>query len=284
MLTFWSWIFLLLGIATAIAIAIDVSKRPQPMAVMNVTWPITGLYMPLVGWWAYLKMGRAPLKSEQHGGHQGHQHADHEHESRGHDAHDHGPHQENSHHGDSRRDGSDHQGSHHEGSQHEGSQHPGHGSHAHHHGGDKPKWQSVFVGVTHCGGGCTLGDSVAAPIVALTGFTVLGSTLLGHFVGAFIGAYLFGLAFQILPAMEMGEKNLARAFVNAVKADTVSLVAFEIGMFAWLTIAFLLILPQEPPVASATYWFMMQIAMLIGFATSYPANWWLISRGIKHGM
>jgi hypothetical protein len=25
----------------------------------------------------------------------------------------------------------------------------------------------------------------------------------------------------------------------------------------------------------------MQIGMLIGFATTYPVNWWLIRRGIK---
>ena len=37
-------------------------------------------------------------------------------------------------------------------------------------------------------------------------------------------------------------------------------------------------------VVTAPFWFMMQIAMLIGFATSYPANWVLIDRGIKHGM
>jgi hypothetical protein len=29
---------------------------------------------------------------------------------------------------------------------------------------------------------------------------------------------------------------------------------------------------------------MMQIAMTFGFVTSYPVNWWLISRGIKERM
>jgi hypothetical protein len=29
---------------------------------------------------------------------------------------------------------------------------------------------------------------------------------------------------------------------------------------------------------------MMQIAMMIGFATTYPMNAWLVRRGIKHGM
>jgi Domain of unknown function (DUF4396) len=32
------------------------------------------------------------------------------------------------------------------------------------------------------------------------------------------------------------------------------------------------------------FWFMMQIAMLVGFCTSYPVNWWLLQRGIKEKM
>jgi hypothetical protein len=31
-------------------------------------------------------------------------------------------------------------------------------------------------------------------------------------------------------------------------------------------------------VNSFEYWFMMQIAMLCGFLTSYPANWWHLAR------
>lgn len=32
------------------------------------------------------------------------------------------------------------------------------------------------------------------------------------------------------------------------------------------------------------YWFLMQIGMIIGFATAWPANVWLIRRGIKEAM
>jgi hypothetical protein len=37
-------------------------------------------------------------------------------------------------------------------------------------------------------------------------------------------------------------------------------------------------------VNSFEFWFMMQIAMIVGFMTSYPANWWLIKRGLKEKM
>jgi Domain of unknown function (DUF4396) len=32
------------------------------------------------------------------------------------------------------------------------------------------------------------------------------------------------------------------------------------------------------------FWFMMQIAMICGFLTAYPVNWWLIQTGIKEKM
>ena len=32
------------------------------------------------------------------------------------------------------------------------------------------------------------------------------------------------------------------------------------------------------------FWFMMQIAMLCGFTTAYPVNWWLIRAGVKEQM
>jgi hypothetical protein len=37
-------------------------------------------------------------------------------------------------------------------------------------------------------------------------------------------------------------------------------------------------------VDSVEFWFMMQIAMLCGFLTSYPVNWWLLRFGIKEMM
>lgn len=34
----------------------------------------------------------------------------------------------------------------------------------------------------------------------------------------------------------------------------------------------------------AAYWLLMQLGMVLGFATAYPVNVWLIRRGIKEAM
>lgn len=55
----------------------------------------------------------------------------------------------------------------------------------------------------------------------------------------------------------------------AIQADTLSLTAFEIGPFGWMAIVHYFMLPSVNP-NTAAYWFMMQIGMYLGFATSYP--------------
>lgn len=35
---------------------------------------------------------------------------------------------------------------------------------------------------------------------------------------------------------------------------------------------------------SAAYWVRMQVAMVAGFVTTYPVNYWLIKRGVKEKM
>lgn len=56
-------------------------------------------------------------------------------------------------------------------------------------------------------------------------------------------------------------------------------------MFVFMAINRLVLFPYSPPEPnSVTYWFLIQIAMIVDFATSYPANWWLVKSRIKEAM
>ena len=57
-LTIVSWVTVILGLLTALALAFDVATHPQHMKIMNVVWPITGLYLPIAGWLLYADMAR----------------------------------------------------------------------------------------------------------------------------------------------------------------------------------------------------------------------------------
>ncbi|MCG8398217.1 DUF4396 domain-containing protein [Bacillus atrophaeus] len=169
-----------------------------------------------------------------------------------------------------------------------------HGEHAHHgthkemnhHRSNKPFYQSVFVSTSHCSSGCTIGDLIGAPLVFLTGLTIAGSTLFADYVVEFILAYLFGVFFQVFSIIPMNKgMGWGKGFAAAIKADTLSLIAFEIGMFGWMAIVhYGFFASNVPEPNDPVFWFMMQIAMILGTATSYPANWFLVKKGVKHAM
>ena len=82
-----------------------------------------------------------------------------------------------------------------------------------------------------------------------------------------------------------GGSHLYDGIIAALKADTLSLTAFEIGLFGWMAIMQLVLFPGphlKPD--HAAYWFLMQIGMILGFASAFPVNVWLIRRGIKEAM
>ena len=150
------------------------------------------------------------------------------------------------------------------------------------HGG-RPFWKSVFVSTTHCAAGCVIGDIIGASIVFRAGWTLFGERLYAEFLVLFILAYIFGIAFQYLPIRAMRRISRRVALLEAIKADTLALTAFEIGLFAWMAVLYFQFVPRPEP-TSPTYWFMMQIGMVLGFIASFPANWYLVRAGVKPGM
>lgn len=151
-------------------------------------------------------------------------------------------------------------------------------------GAKKPFWQSVAIGATHCGAGCTLGDLVAEWITFAAPLVIFGEKLYGGWLVDFIWAYVFGVVFQYFSIKPMKGLSPGQGIWAAIKADTLSLTSWQIGMYGWMAIATFLIFGHEIAKTSPVFWFMMQIAMLFGFCTAYPVNWWLIRSGIKEEM
>lgn len=210
-----AWISIALAVLSALWIALDILRgHRQKMWIMDMVWPITGLWAGPLGLWAYCKMGRASENKME-----------------------------------------------------------------------KPFWQSVAVGATHCGAGCSLGDLVAETALAAFPLVLFGQKVFGTWLIDFILAFLFGIAFQYFTIKPMKQLSPKDGLIAALKADSLSLTAWQLGMYGWMAIAlFALFGPGRLPKADPVFWLMMQIAMLAGFATSYPVSWWLLRRGIKEAM
>ena len=54
-----SKIFIIVGIISSLIITIDLLKHPQKeMKIMNLVWPINGLWAGVFGLWAYFTIGK----------------------------------------------------------------------------------------------------------------------------------------------------------------------------------------------------------------------------------
>lgn len=161
----------------------------------------------------------------------------------------------------------------------------------------KPPFPAVVAkGALHCGSGCTLGD-VAAEWLAFAVPTI--ATWFGwHWLFAektfavwildFVFAFLLGIVFQYFAIVPMRALSFGKGVIAALKADTLSLAAWQVGMYAGMALLqFGLIRHAYGHIAAVDtpeFWFAMQLAMLAGFGTAYPVNWWLIRTGIKEAM
>jgi hypothetical protein len=134
--------------------------------------------------------------------------------------------------------------------------------------------------------GCTLGDIVGNPaVVFLLGWKIFGLYLFAKYVVNYVLAYVFGIAFQYYSIKPMQNLSVGEGIKAAIKADTLSLTAFRVGLYGWMAVMQLVLFPGETLHPNqATFWFLMQIGMILGFATAYPVNWWLIKRAIKEAM
>ncbi|PZX12907.1 uncharacterized protein DUF4396 [Palleronia aestuarii] len=236
MIPYWLHILALIsvlgGFVCAAVVALDICAHPQKMRIMNVVWPITGLFAGPIGLLFYFLAGRRATQERGETPHQA----------------------------------------------------------------ELPFFVKVGKGASHCGAGCTLGDILAEwfavlfpGIVALMGYgTLFSERIFAIWVLDYILAFAIGVVFQYFTIVPMRGLSLLPGLWAAVKADALSLTAWQVGMYGFMAIAHFWIFGRILGVAldplSFEFWFMMQIAMLCGFATAYPVNWWLIRAGLKEAM
>lgn len=152
----------------------------------------------------------------------------------------------------------------------------------------------VIKGTLHCGSGCALGDIVsewlifAVPTILAGVQSLLGTKVIAVWVFDYLAAFAFGILFQYFTIKPMRDLSIGQGLLQALKADTLSLTAWQLGMYGFMAVAqfvlFKRLLATTLEVDTVEFWFMMQLAMLAGFVTSYPMNWWLLRTGIKEAM
>ena len=89
--------------------------------------------------------------------------------------------------------------------------------------------------------------------------------------------------FQALFMRDMAGGSYRRALATTFLPEFLSMNLVMTGMMLVASLGRIAIGERFSPL-TPEFWFVMSMALLSGFLTAYPINWWLVANGLKHGM
>ena len=140
-------------------------------------------------------------------------------------------------------------------------------------------WKQSVNSEMHCLAGDATGILLAAVIVSAFALPN-GIDLVIEYVTAY-GVGLF--VFQALMMAGMYQGNYLLAVRKTIFAETVSMNMVMIGMIPAMVLLNHYLLPGVEGPLTAKFWFVMSMATIVGGVTAYPINYFLVSKGLKHG-
>lgn len=243
-----STVFLYLGLLAALVTAFDLFRHPQPMRIMNIVWPLTCLWAGIFGLWAYYAFGRS--RDGKKRTHRKRDRTTATNTKTTYPA------------ADQKMDMASMMAM------------PDRLK--------KVRWQTVALATFHCGAGCTLGDILGESLGMWWGIMAAGIGWQWLFDYAL--ALALGVLFQYAAIRPLVRLSTGQTLRRALRIDYLSLTAWQAGMYLFCFIMFYPVLGRPPGQATAQFWFIMQLAMFVGFFFSFPLNRILIRKGIKPAM
>ena len=139
---------------------------------------------------------------------------------------------------------------------------------------------AAATGGTTGGAASAIGHVIGVPLVVFLGLTIAGQALwvmiLFIAIIATVLLFAFEYFFSTVPTRGLSRgKGLGVALLIAL----VTVLAFDVGMGGWMLVMHFLLF--MPPLTDVTFLFLMQIGLILGFLTGYPAVLWLVRRGVK---
>ena len=144
----------------------------------------------------------------------------------------------------------------------------------------RPLWKQGVGSTVHCIAGDATGIIAAAAVTSLPGLPMWIDFIVEYAAGFAFGLFIF----QSLFMKDMLGGSYLRAVRETFVPEWLSMNMMAAGMFP--TMAFLMMgrdmrvmEPTEP-----LFWAVMSLGVIVGFATAYPVNVWMVARNMKHGL
>ncbi len=140
-------------------------------------------------------------------------------------------------------------------------------------------WRQVLGSTMHCVAGDGLGILAGAIVGGVIHLSRPAEIGLEYLLG-------FGFGWTIFQALFMRASSggsFYKALKNTFIPELVSMNYLMAAMVVVTTIGMSMV-PESSNPLSMEFWFIMSMALLVGFIAAYPINWWLVSNHLKHGM
>jgi hypothetical protein len=143
-----------------------------------------------------------------------------------------------------------------------------------------PMWKQAFGSTLHCVAGDATGVIFAATVTGLLGlpmwFDITAEYVFGFGFGLFI--------FQSLFMKDIMGVSYLTALKQSFIPEWLSMNAMMAGMFPVMVSIMMGRDMRAMDPRQLLYWGTMSLAIGVGFVLAYPANWWLVSKRLKHGL
>lgn len=141
------------------------------------------------------------------------------------------------------------------------------------------RWRQVLGSTMHCVAGDGIGIIAGAAIGAGLAISFWPDFLLEYTVG-----FGFGWAFfQAFAMRDMAGGSYLASLKMTFLPELLSMNLLMAGMLLTSRIGMGHVAQGENP-ARPQFWFIMSMALIVGFVCAYPINWWLVANHMKHGM
>jgi len=144
----------------------------------------------------------------------------------------------------------------------------------------KPLWKQGIGSTVHCIAGDASGIVIAAVVVSALGLPMSVDLAIEYAAGFIVGLFIF----QALFMKNMAGGTYGKALRSSFIPEWFSMNMMAAGLFFVMVLLMMgrdmrAMEPTEPQ-----FWFVMSMGVIVGFATAYPVNVWLVAQGLKHGL
>ncbi len=137
--------------------------------------------------------------------------------------------------------------------------------------------EGTAVAVLPGGGASAVAHLLAVPFVVAVGWTIAGLAMWPMILVITVLATVMLAIYERVASRGSRAGRTRRISVGAALAAAfITVAAFDIGMVGWMLL--LHFNDLMPPVTEGTFWFLMQMGVIVGLLTGYPAVSWLLRR------